>query len=70
MNEPETSREIPQAQGRTAGTPYLLVIDSPSRQALYAGITRGREAQQMERGVTEAAPPLQPEPDREPEAEA
>jgi ATP-dependent exoDNAse (exonuclease V) alpha subunit len=32
------------AQGRTVDTAHLLVTDSLSRQALYVGMTRGREA--------------------------
>ena len=32
------------AQGRTVDTAHLLVTDSVSRQALYVGMTRGREA--------------------------
>ena len=32
------------AQGRTVDTAHLLVTESLSRQALYVGITRGREA--------------------------
>ena len=32
------------AQGRTVDTAYLLVTDTLSRQALYVGMTRGRQA--------------------------
>ncbi len=32
------------AQGRTVGTAHLLVTESLSRQALYVGMTRGRES--------------------------
>ena len=32
------------AQGRTVDTAYLLVTDFLSRQALYVGMTRGRES--------------------------
>jgi conjugative relaxase-like TrwC/TraI family protein len=32
------------AQGRTVGTAHLLVTESLSRQALYVGMTRGRQA--------------------------
>jgi len=31
------------SQGRTVDTTYLLVTDSLSRQALYVGMTRGRQ---------------------------
>jgi ATP-dependent exoDNAse (exonuclease V) alpha subunit len=32
------------AEGRTVDTAHLLVTDSLSRQALYVGMTRGRES--------------------------
>ena len=45
------------AQGRTVDTAHLLVTDSLSRQALYVGMTRGREANTAHVVTGETAPP-------------
>ena len=44
------------AQGRTVDTAHLLVTDSLSRQALYVGMTRGREVQHRPRGHRQDRP--------------
>ena len=44
------------AQGRTVDTAHLLVTDSLSRQALYVGMTRGREVQHRARGHRQDRP--------------
>jgi hypothetical protein len=45
------------AQGRTVDTAHLLVTDSLSRQALYVGMTRGREANTAHVVTGPTAPP-------------
>ena len=45
------------AQGRTVDTAHLLVTDSLSRQALYVGMTRGREANTAHVVTGKTAPP-------------
>jgi len=45
------------AQGRTVDTAHLLVTDSLSRQALYVGMTRGRESNTAYVVTGKAAPP-------------
>jgi len=45
------------AQGRTVDTAHLLVTDSLSRQALYVGMTRGREANTAHVVTGTTAPP-------------
>ena len=45
------------AQGRTIDTAHLLVTDSLSRQALYVGMTRGREANTAHVVTGKTAPP-------------
>ena len=45
------------AQGRTVNTAHLLVTDSLSRQALYVGMTRGREANTAHVVTGKTAPP-------------
>ena len=47
------------AQGRTVDTAHLLVTDSLSRQALYVGMTRGREANTAHVVTGKTAPPGQ-----------
>ena len=45
------------AQGRTVDTAHLLVTESLSRQALYVGMTRGREANTAHVVTGKTAPP-------------
>jgi TrwC relaxase/AAA domain len=45
------------AQGRTVDTAHLLVTDTLSRQALYVGMTRGRESNTAHVVTGKAAPP-------------
>ena len=45
------------AQGRTVDTAHLLVTDTLSRQALYVGMTRGREANTAHVVTGNTAPP-------------
>ncbi len=45
------------AQGRTVDTAHLLVTDSLSRQSLYVGMTRGREANTAHVVTGPTAPP-------------
>ena len=45
------------AQGRTTDTAHLLVTGSLSRQALYVGMTRGREANTAHVITGKTAPP-------------
>ena len=45
------------AQGRTVDTAHLLVTDSLSRQALYVGMTRGRESNTAHVVTGKTAPP-------------
>ena len=45
------------AQGRTVDTAHLLVTESLSRQALYVGMTRGREANTAHVVTGSTAPP-------------
>ncbi len=45
------------AQGRTVDTAHLLVSESLSRQALYVGMTRGREANTAHVVTGQTAPP-------------
>jgi hypothetical protein len=45
------------AQGRTVDTTHLLVTDSLSRQALYVGMTRGRQANTAHAVTGNTAPP-------------
>jgi hypothetical protein len=45
------------AQGRTVDTAHLLVTDSLSRQALYVGMTRGRESSTAHVVTGKTAPP-------------
>ncbi len=45
------------AQGRTVDTAHLLVTESLSRQALYVGMTRGREANTAHVVTGQTAPP-------------
>ena len=45
------------AQGRTVDTSHLLVTDSLSRQALYVGMTRGRQANTAHVVTGTTAPP-------------
>src|SRR5215472_16633089 len=45
------------AQGRTVDTAHLLVTESLSRQALYVGMTRGREANTAHVVTGRTAPP-------------
>jgi hypothetical protein len=45
------------AQGRTVDTAHLLVTDSLSRQALYVGMTRGRQANTAHVITGSTAPP-------------
>jgi ATP-dependent exoDNAse (exonuclease V) alpha subunit len=45
------------AQGRTVDTAHLLVTDSLSRQALYVGMTRGRQANTAHVVTGNTAPP-------------
>jgi hypothetical protein len=47
------------AQGRTVDTAHLLVTDSLSRQALYVGMTRGRQANTAHVVTGTTAPPGQ-----------
>ena len=47
------------AQGRTVDTAHLLVTDSLSRQALYVGMTRGRQSNTAHVVTGNAAPPGQ-----------
>ena len=47
------------AQGRTVDTAHLLVTDSLSRQALYVGMTRGRESNTAHVVTGKTAPPGQ-----------
>jgi AAA domain/TrwC relaxase len=47
------------AQGRTVDTAHLLVTDSLSRQALYVGMTRGRESNTAHVVTAKTAPPGQ-----------
>jgi conjugative relaxase-like TrwC/TraI family protein len=47
------------AQGRTVDTAHLLVTDSLSRQALYVGMTRGRQANTAHVVTGNTAPPGQ-----------
>jgi hypothetical protein len=48
------------AQGRTVDTAHLLVTDSLSRQALYVGMTRGRESNTAHVVTGNTAPPGHP----------
>jgi hypothetical protein len=48
------------AQGRTVDTAHLLVTDSLSAQALYVGMTRGRQANTAHVVTGPAAPPGHP----------
>ena len=48
------------AQGRTVDTAHLLVTDSLSRQALYVGMTRGRESNTAHVVTGKTAPPEPP----------
>jgi hypothetical protein len=45
------------AQGRTVDTAHLLVTESLSRQALYVGMTRGRESNTAHVVTAKTAPP-------------
>ena len=45
------------AQGRTVDTAHLLVTDSLSRQAVYVGMTRGRESNTAHVVTGKTAPP-------------
>jgi hypothetical protein len=45
------------AQGRTVDTAHLLVTDTLSRQALYVGMTRGRESNTVHVVTGKVAPP-------------
>ena len=45
------------AQGRTVDTAHLLVTDTLSRQALYVGMTRGRESNTAHVVTGNTAPP-------------
>jgi hypothetical protein len=45
------------AQGRTVDTAHLLVTDTLSRQALYVGMTRGRQANTAHVVTANTAPP-------------
>ena len=45
------------AQGRTVDTAHLLVTESLSRQALYVGMTRGRESNTAHVVTGKTAPP-------------
>jgi len=45
------------AQGRTVDTAHLLITDSLSRQALYVGMTRGRESNTAHVVTGKTAPP-------------
>src|SRR4029077_256328 len=45
------------AQGRTVDTAHLLVTDTLSRQALYVGMTRGRQANTAHVITGTTAPP-------------
>jgi len=45
------------AQGRTVDTAHLLVTDTLSRQALYVGMTRGRQANTAHVVTGKSAPP-------------
>ena len=45
------------AQGRTVDTAHLLVTDSLSRQALYVGMTRGRQSNTAHVVTAKTAPP-------------
>ena len=57
------------AQGRTADTAHLLVTDSLSRQALYLGMTRGRQSNTAHVVTGKTAPPgHQPHQQTDPEA--
>jgi len=47
------------AQGRTVDTAHLLVTESLSRQALYVGMTRGRESNTAHVVTGQSAPPGQ-----------
>jgi conjugative relaxase-like TrwC/TraI family protein len=47
------------AQGRTVDTAHLLITDSLSRQALYVGMTRGRESNTAHVVTGKTAPPEQ-----------
>ena len=47
------------AQGRTVGTAHLLVTDSLSRQAMYVGMTRGRQSNSAHVVTGKTAPPGQ-----------
>ena len=48
------------AQGRTVDTAHLLVTESLSRQALYVGMTRGRQANTAHVVTGQTAPPGHP----------
>ena len=48
------------AQGRTVDTAHLLVTESLSRQALYVGMTRGRQANTAHVVTGQTAPPGRP----------
>ena len=52
-----TAGNVHVAQGRTVDTAHLLVTDSLSRQALYVGMTRGREANTAHVVTGQTAPP-------------
>jgi hypothetical protein len=57
------------AQGRTVDTAHLLVTGSLSRQALYVGITRGRQANTAHVVTGQTAPPgREPYPQAAPES--
>ena len=58
------------AQGRTVDTAHLLVTDTLSRQALYVGMTRGRQANtaHVVTGTTTALPGHRPYQQATPEA--
>ena len=57
------------AQGRTVDTAHLLVTDTLSRQALYVGMTRGRQANTAHVVTATTAPPgHQPDQQATPEA--
>ena len=47
------------AQGRTVDTAHLLVTDTLSRQSLYVGMSRGREANTAHVVTGNTAPPGQ-----------
>jgi len=57
------------AQGRTVDTAHLLVTDTLSRQALYVGMTRGRESNTAHLATGKTTPPgRQPYQQAAPEA--